>query len=521
MRRIRSVFDCSRIRPQWAFLVSPARVRGYGGAMGGGKTRCLCEAAFQSALDHPGIIILVARNEHTAIVQTTKRTMMKEVIPQSLILASKASQGEDYVLLSNTSQIHFVGMDNPQRWFSAEIGDLYFDEAHEIPEDKVVLLATRLRQRCRECSRQGNVACPHLPHRISLAFNPDNPSHWLFRWFIADAEETRYPDGRHKGFRKPDLRVGEGEASLGDCEFIISRAIDNPYLPPGYVETTLSALPRVLRERYLEGRWVYTSGRGFFDAEALGFYEQNMAKPPQVRGELQEKDGRAYLRPSRGGSFYCWAPPEKDRRYIVACDASSGGAADYSALVVLDAQNLEQVAELQEKIEPARLARQAELAARIYNHAIIVPEITGGWGFAVVQELRRLGYGRIYTRPVIDRLSRSWTDRLGWDTNEKTRAYMLDTLDRLIRHHEVIIRSHRLLSQLASFIWPSSRGLTQKPPRAQEGASDDLVIACAIACAVALERRPREERLPVLTYTSDSDRIIREMLSSDRLAVST
>ena len=43
------------------------------------------------------------------------------------------SGGNDYVELKWLgSQVHFVGLDNPGRWFSTEIGAVGFDEAHEI-----------------------------------------------------------------------------------------------------------------------------------------------------------------------------------------------------------------------------------------------------------------------------------------------------------------------------------------------------------------------------------------------------
>jgi hypothetical protein len=54
----------------------------------------------------------------------------------------------------------------------ASLAALAFDEAHEIPEDSVLKLMTRLRQR-------------GMPHKVRLCFNPENPGHWLYRWFIA------------------------------------------------------------------------------------------------------------------------------------------------------------------------------------------------------------------------------------------------------------------------------------------------------------------------------------------------
>jgi phage terminase large subunit len=135
--------------PQKAFLRSQASIRGYGGAVGGGKIRTGCEEIFNACLDHPGIVCLVARDAHTSIVETTKKTMLNQVIPAPLIAHRKASQGEDFVELFNGSRIHFIGMDNPYRWYSSEVGYIFFDESQELVEEDVV----RLMNRCGRTSR--------------------------------------------------------------------------------------------------------------------------------------------------------------------------------------------------------------------------------------------------------------------------------------------------------------------------------------------------------------------------------
>src|SRR5215813_11073596 len=106
--------------------------------MGGGKSRTACETVFDAALDHPGLVALICRQAHTSIVETTKKTMLGQVIPAKIITRSRSSGGEDYVELWNGSRIHFVGLDDPLRWYSSEIGIVAFDEAQEIDEDTVL-----------------------------------------------------------------------------------------------------------------------------------------------------------------------------------------------------------------------------------------------------------------------------------------------------------------------------------------------------------------------------------------------
>lgn len=466
--------------PQSAFLQSKAKVRGFGGAMGGGKSRTLCEDKFNEMLDFPGITVVLAREAHTSIVETTRKTMLG-VIPAELIARIKASAGEDFIQLWNGSTCHFIGLDNPYRWYSAEIGSFGADEAQEIEEEKIVRLLTRLRQ-------------PGMPHRACFTFNPSSPGHWLQQWFLLGGEQTRF------GFRKDELFMSDAIAPFGDCEFFFALAKDNIYLPDGYIENTLGGMPERLRRRYLDGLWEFTEGFGFFDADALAGYEKEIRTPLMVaktcgdpdqdfmaRSRRKRTDDPVRFKPG-SGNWSIWKKPVKGHRYVMAVDVSSGGSYDYSAIQIVEVEAFEQVAEFQGKLTPTDLALEAYRAGRVFNNALAVPEITGGWGFTIEQELKRLHYPALYTRRILDRLSKKWTDKTGWDTTSRTRAHMLDTLERVLRERELVLNSTRSLVELATFVY-SVKG----KPEAQQGCNDDLVIALAIAVTVALDL-PRELR---------------------------
>lgn len=459
--------------------------------MGGGKSRAGCEEVFDACLDHPGLKAVVAREAHTSIVETTKKTMLEQVIPPDLIVHEKASMGEDYVELFNGSVIHFIGLNDPMRWYSSEIGLLFFDEAQEMHEEKVVRLITRLRQ-------PGGMPC-----RAILTFNPANPGHWLQKWFLIGGEQTEY------GFRKDDFVLEGALSSIGSCEFFFAKANDNTHLPEGYVEQTLGGMPEHLRRRYLDGIWEFITGNNFFDVEALTHYQHLAAatKPLFVARTEGDVEGD-FLARRRGmkstkepikfkvgkGQWIVWRKPVRAdgqtpaHRYVMPIDVSSGGGYDYSGIQIISIENFEQVAEYQGKIAPTELALEAYRAGRIFNDALAVPEITGGWGFTIEQELKRLHYPSLYTRKILDRLSKKWTDRTGWDTTAKSRAHMLDTLERVLREREFGLYSLRAVTELSTFVY----GQNNKP-EAQEGMNDDLVISLAIGLAVALEL-PRQVR---------------------------
>ena len=504
MRIITSVFE--PLPPQRAFMLSKAQIRGYGGAMGGGKSRTGCELIFDYALDHPGLVALVCRNAHTSIVETTKKTMLSQVVEPQLITRSRQSGGEDFIELFNGSRIHFIGLEDPVRWYSSEIGALFFDECQEIEEDTVLRLMTRLSQ-------------PGMPNRTILTFNPGNPGHWLQKWFLSVTEDDKTPPERTTfGTYKPELWMDGALNSIGDAEFFFAKATDNPYLPEGYVEGTLSGLKEWQRRRYLEGLWEFISGKCFFDIEALRDYELAARDTPPLfsgttfgditsdvayrtkRGEKPQPAERIKLT-TDGGPMQVWKRPVRDHddedgnrvtahRYVLSIDASSGRGRDFSALEVIDVDEFEQVAEMQVKLETGLVAEEAYRLGRIYNDALIVPELQGGWGLAVEQVLKQLRYPRIYTRKTLDRLSQKWTDRTGWDTTVRTRMVILEALETALREREFGLYSQRAINEMGTFVYSD-----MEKAEAQPGCNDDMVMSLAIGVYIT-STMPRQLKKP-------------------------
>lgn len=464
------------------------------------------------ALDYPGIVLPVVRQKHTAIIGSTRKTFFEQVLPLEMreLCKIKQSGGEDYCRLPNLSEIHFVGLDDPGKWFSSELGAIAFDEAHEMSESDVVILGTRLRQRCQTCIRGGVADCDHMPHSMMLAFNPADPGHWLQHWFFMGGHPTRF------GYAKDELCPRDSTVSIGDAEFVFSRATDNPHLPRGYVEQRLAGLPEHQRRRYLEGLWEFIAGSSFFDVDALGWHQERLVLPRWSGGTQGAVDpespaDKIRFRPSKsGGNLLVWVPPVHARwddvegrelpehRYVIGVDVAGGGAkGDYAAVQVVDVEEFGQVAELQVRMDPDLVAIEAYRLGRIYNDAVIAPEITGGWGHAVISALQRLHYRRLYTHRTFDRLAKRWTDKLGWDTTTKSRAVMLGTLEEVLREKEFVLRSERCLMELGTFVWPEKNDALAGPyrgvPSAQPGCHDDLVMSLAIAVYLA-SSMPRQSR---------------------------
>jgi hypothetical protein len=113
----------------------------------------------------------------------------------------------------------------------------------------------------------------HVPEKwIALATNPDAPSHWLYKHFIAE--------------KKPNRHV------------YYSKTADNPFLPASYIENLKENLDPKQALRMLEGQWVeideeviyynYKSSRNFIDKT----YETNPNYPIDISHDFNIGEGK-------------------------------------------------------------------------------------------------------------------------------------------------------------------------------------------------------------------------------------
>ena len=469
--------------------------------MGGGKSRALCEEAFQAALDYPGIFILICRQEHTAIVGSTRKTMFEQVLPGALIKASRVvkSGGYDFIELPNGSEIHFVGLNDVVRFHSAEIGLLVLDEAHQIAEDDVMTLNTRLRQ-------------PNTPRQILVAANPENPGHWLWKWFIADAEETDF------GYYKAELRLDENAAPIGDSIFVKALPTENPYLPEGYVERELAGLKEFYRQRYLEGKWVFVSGTCAFDVAALAEYEK-VAPFPLYRMNFESAGigDRARRKKSDTGRIRVFREPDEHRTYAIGADVATGRGLDYSSAYVIDLHDMAFVAEFHGKLDADLFATQLHFLGKWYNNALLAVESAGGWGEPVIIALRdgkggRPPYPRLYQHRLDSQVAMDTVQRYGFPMNTKTRPQVISQLERAVRERALPWLPQHLVNECLTFC-EFEEGTPS--PRAQPGCHDDAVMAAAITLELYRQRGSHPERDMRIASKRTLRRRMKELMERD------
>jgi len=206
---------------------------GYGGAMGGGKTRWLCEMGLLLSVKFPGNFGLLARQSGPALKLSTQEVFFDEVLIKGSRewknLKAKFNKSEGLLVLEALdppSKIWFTGLDsdNVERVKSLNLGWFGIDEATEVAESIFMMLCTRLRRK----------GIPKEFRKGLVSANPE--AGWIKRRFL--------------------------DQKLGNHKFIQANYKDNPHLPDDYPDL-FNSMPTRWREKYLLGNWGAVSGLVF------------------------------------------------------------------------------------------------------------------------------------------------------------------------------------------------------------------------------------------------------------------
>ena len=215
---------------------------GYGGAMGGGKTRAIVELAIDAALAFPGNNILVARQHFTDLSSTTMKEFF-DVCPDRYI-RRRVSAPTNLVELANLGapddEISTINFRHLTEWTglgSQQYGAVLIDEAGEVAEEAALMLLTRLRH----------------PAQAQ-------------RWFVAASNP--WPGWFERWFARRELDEDALAAADGRVVYIPARIADNPHLPGNYAAQQRALQPGEWVDRFIEGRFDAFDGQIYqhFDA---------------------------------------------------------------------------------------------------------------------------------------------------------------------------------------------------------------------------------------------------------------
>ncbi len=203
----------------------------YGGGLGGGKTKCLCEDANFHMLNFPGNRGFIGRAVYSDFDITTYVELIAVLKPLLDCGAVVENKTKHYFTYSNGSVLWYGGLERDtgkgsglgkkNKLFGAEFGWIGFDQAEELTRDQFEKAASRLRRILPDGSLP--------PYRCALTANPSQ--NWIKTRFILAPDENSV--------------------------FIPALASDNPHLPKDYVENLMGlfSASRDYIEALVMGSW--------------------------------------------------------------------------------------------------------------------------------------------------------------------------------------------------------------------------------------------------------------------------
>lgn len=196
-----------------------------------------------------------------------------------------------------------------------------------------------------------------------------------------------------------------------------------------------------------------------------------------------DKDGphRAF-----DGMVEVWRLPEDGCFYDIGVDQSGGETekSDYSVMVVVRRDTLEQVAQCRGRFNPAstEFLNTVYWTGMVYNRAQIAVDKTGGWGHALIKDLQGKAYPNIYQQRVADSSDETITTRMGFSYSHGSKKHLVTNAVKLVTREKPVIHSDVLMDEMRNFL---TIGIDQWG--AGPGKYDDAVNAYMLALMSATE----------------------------------
>lgn len=181
------------------------------------------------------------------------------------------------------------------------------------------------------------------------------------------------------------------------------------------------------------------------------------------------------------GCALMFRAPRKDGEYLITVDVAEGiqsdeYTSDHSVIQVFDAHRREQVLEWGGVYDEEVTALYATLIARVYNKALVVPEMCNRCGGTLEAELKKTGYRKFYYQQVIR--NQQVDRKFGWETKNSNKRNVCTRLKLDFKNKDVLIHS---LNALEEMLWFTDRN---GKLGAAQGKRDDRVMSLAVGCEV-------------------------------------
>jgi len=425
--------------------------------------------------ENPERVLIIANKRDTAIEMANKVRHFLDQWPEWLNVGfSPDKNSESRFRLNNGSEVKAVATSaDALRGFTPTV--LVFDEAAYIEAGEDFWAASMA-----SLSTGGKIILISTPNGYDpiyygvyeQAIRGINDFHITdLRWFkdpryTKDLKWLKVPDIVHYMLNRE--QYNDDEITLNDPEYDLTKYtqyMDEGYQPySSWFESMSKKFKYDKRKIAQELECDFLgSGDSVIPSETMEKIAKTMVKAPNEK----------YMQ----GTLWQWKEPLEGHRYIMGVDVSRGDSEDFSAINIIDFDDREQVLEYIGKIPPDDLASIAYKWGVLYN-AFIVIDITGGMGVATSRKLQEMNYKDLFIDGVNTKNMWEYNHKAlekipGINFNNK-RTQIVSCFEEQLRHN-FIIRSHRLLNELNTFVYINGK------PNHMKGAHDDGIMSMAIA----------------------------------------
>lgn len=209
--------------------------------------------------------------------------------------------------------------------------------------------------------------------------------------------------------------------------------------------------------------WILPSGTMHtFETTLLNQYSE--ALRPGIRHYATPRG----LEESIGGPLEVWVPPVTGCFYDIGIDIAEGRtqAADWTVVEVIRRDTLEQVAEARGHWDPAgeEFLDLCYWTGMAYNRAQMIPDITGGWGHALMNDLQKRDYPNLWQWRRRDDAKERVSSRVGFLYTKRDKALLVNNAVRVLQRERPLLHSPLLVDELRHFLtigldeWGASPG---------------------------------------------------------------
>lgn len=170
------------------------------------------------------------------------------------------------------------------------------------------------------------------------------------------------------------------------------------------------------------------TGEPVFDFAEMAAAEK-MVRPPIEEQQLMGFD-TPYLEERKGGPIRIWEHPIPGDRYYIGADAAKGVEdGDFASATCWNGDTGQLAWTYTQQVPPPFLAVLLNFMGRKYNKAMVNVEMTGGWGYMAIKDLRdRFSYPNQYWwRGRDERVDTRGRPIYGWETTDRSRRMLMDT----------------------------------------------------------------------------------------------